>query len=204
MSNRSLKEWQLTVERMASHAAEQPYTDKEADDIIAFLYLGKHDPGPPGWTYEEAAAARAVTQPAKPASASVVVSKPKFRVSWRKSKATWVAKLMGHVAAALLACLVASGLVRKWIPRYFRSIHVVLAIGLFGALAIHASVYLCEYGAPGVLWLWFGIAASVLVALVEFGGLLRAKLGGAFIRVHSICGCAGLLLVLLHWFWIYL
>jgi hypothetical protein len=39
--------------------------------------------------------------------------------------------------------------------------------------------------------------------LVEFGGLMRRKLGASFIRLHSICGAVGLLLVLLHWFWIY-
>ena len=203
MSNRSLKEWQLTVERMSSYGVENPYTDEEVDEIVAFLYLGKHDPKPPGWTYEEPVAAGAETQPTTAAAASLPVAKPKFRVSWRKSKATGVAKFMGYVAAALMACMVASGLVRKRIRGSFASLHVVMAIGLFGALAIHVSVYLCEYGAPGVLWLWFGIAASLLVAIVEFGGLMRAKLGGAFIRIHSICGVVGLLLVLLHWFWIY-
>ena len=206
LSNRSLKEWQLTVERMASYGVEDPYTDEEADEIIAFLYIGKHDSKPPGYMngYEEPSTAAAASQPTTAAAtASVVSPKPKRHVSWRKSRALGVAKFMGYVAVALMACMVASGLARKWIPRNFSSIHVVMAIGLFGALSIHVSVYLCEYGAPGVLWLWFGIAASVLVGLVEFGGLMRARLGGKFIRLHSICGVVGLLLVLLHWFWIY-
>jgi len=207
LSNRSLKEWQLTVERMASYGVEDPYTDEEADEIIAYLYLGKHDPKPPGhmYGYEEPAAAVAATQPTTaPAMASVVPAKPKRQVSWRKSRALGVAKFMGYAATAIMALMVVSGLTRKWIPGEFSSIHMVLAIALFGALSIHVSVYLCEYGAPSVLWLWFGILASVLVGLVEFGGLMRAKLGGVFIRLHSICGVVGLLLVLLHWFWIYI
>ena len=207
LSNRSLKEWQLVVERMASYGAEEPYTDEEADEIIAFLYLGKHDPKPPGYMYEyeEPGAKSVASQPAPaPASAPAVPPKPKLRVSWRKSKATGVAKFMGYVAMVVMALMVATGLSRKTLKRNFSSIHTVLAIALFGALSIHVSVYLCEYGAPGVLWLWFGIAASVLIGLVEFGGLMRRKLGANFIRIHSICGVVGLVLVLLHWFWIYI
>ena len=207
LSNRSLKEWQLTVERMSSYGgSDDPYTDEEADEIIAFLYLGKHDPKPPGYMYgyEEPGAKPAASQPATaPASASASPPKPKIRVSWRKSKATGVAKFMGYVATAVMALMVVTGLTRKTLNRNFSSIHMVLAIALFGALSIHVSVYLCEYGAPSVLWLWFGIMASVLIGLVEFGGLMRRKLGGKFIRLHSICGAVGLLLVLLHWFWIY-
>jgi len=207
LSNRSLKEWQLVVERMASYGAEEPYTDEEADEIIAFLYLGKHDPKPPGdmYEYEEPGAQLVASQPATaPASAPAVPPKPKIRVSWRKSKATGVARFMGYAAAALMALMVASGLARKTLKRNFRSVHTVMAILLFGALSIHVSVYLCEYGAPSVLWLWFGILASLLIGLVEFGGLMRRKLGAKFIRIHSICGVVGFLLVLLHWFWIYI
>ena len=78
---------------------------------------------------------------------------------------------------------------------------MVLAIALFGALSIHVSVYLSEYGAPNVMWLWSGILASVLIGLVEFGGLIRAKLGGKFIKLHAICGVVGFVLVLVHWSW---
>ena len=208
LSNRSLKEWQLTVERMASYGVEDPYTEEEADDIITYLRLDKHDARPPGgmYDYEEPVGVPAATQPTTvPATASVVPAgpKPKRQVSWRKSRALGVAKFMGYAATAIMALMVASGLARKRIPGEFSSIHMVLAIALFGALSIHVSVYLCEYGAPSVLWLWFGILASVLIGLVEFGGLMRRKLGANFIRFHSICGAVGLLLVLLHWFWIY-
>ena len=206
LGNRSLKEWQLVVERMSSYGGSaDPYTDDEADEIVAFLYLGKHDPKPPGYMYEyeKPVVSPAESQPTTAAASALVVPKPKDRVSWRKSKATGVAKFMGYAATALMVLMVASGLARKRLRLNFSSLHVVMAICLFGALSIHVSVYLCEYGAPGVLWLWFGILASVLVGLVEFGGLMRARLGGRFIRLHSICGGAGLLLVLLHWFWIY-
>ncbi|MCP4376698.1 MAG: cytochrome c [bacterium] len=197
MSNRSLKEWQLTVERMADYGVEKPYTPEEIDDIVTFLYRGKHESPP---TEKPAVA----TQPTTSSVTASIVPRPKRQVSWQKPRSLGVAKFMGYLAVALMAGMVASGLVRKRIRRSFHGIHVVMAIGLFGALSIHVSVYLCEYGVQNVLWLWFGILASILVAVVEFGGLLRAKLGGSFVRIHSICGCVGLLLVLLHWFWIYI
>jgi hypothetical protein len=203
MSDRSLKEWGLTVERMASYGVEEPFTSEEIDDIVTFLYLGKHELKPPEPAHQQYKPAIA-SQPTTSIATASMVTRPKRQVSWRKPRSLGVAKFMGYVAVALMAGMVASGLGRKRIRRSFHGIHVVMAIGLFGALAIHVSVYLCEYGAPNVLWLWFGILASILVAVVEFGGLFRAKLGGAFIRIHSICGCVGLLLVLLHWFWIYL
>ena len=206
LSNRSLKEWQLTVERMSSYGgSDDPYTDEEADEIIAYLYLGKYEPPPVGELYGYQDPAPAATQPTtEPATASVVPAKPKRQVSWRKSRALGVAKFMGYAAMAIMVLMVVSGVARKWIPGNFGSLHMVLAIALFGALSIHVSVYLCEYGAPNVLWLWFGILASVLIGLVEFGGLMRRKLGANFVRIHSICGVAGFLLVLLHWFWIYI
>ena len=209
MSSRSLKEWQLTVERMASYGVENPYTDEEADTIIMFLSLGKHNPKPPGWMYnEEPVAAPAETQPTTaPAVATAAPPKLKLQIPWPKPRRTRIlglAKFMGYVATALMSLMVVTGLTRKTLKRNFSSIHMALAIALFGALAVHVSVYLAEYGAQNVSWLWFGILASVLVGLVEFGGLMRRKLGAKFIPLHSICGCVGLVLVLLHWFWIYI
>jgi hypothetical protein len=207
MSNRSLKEWQLTVERMASYGVEEPYTEEEADKIVAFLYLGKHDPKPPGsmYGYEDPNATPAASQPATaPAVATVSILKPEFREARPKARSRavlGVAKFMGYAATVVMALMVATGLMRKKFRANFGSIHMVLAIVLFGALSIHVSVYLAQYGAPNVLWLWFGILASILIGLVEFGGLMRRKLGANFIRAHSICGVVGLLLVVLHWAW---
>ena len=205
LGNRSLKEWQLVVERMSDYGGGDPYTDDEADEIIAYLYLEKYQPSTDDeqYQYGDPAVAPAATQPeTAPAIAAIAAPpKPKLRISWRKSKATGAAKFMGYAATALMALMVVIGLSRKTLRRNFKSIHMVLAISLFGALAIHVSVYLSEYGAPNVMWLWSGILASVLIGLVEFGGLLRPKLGVKFIRWHSICGVVGLVLVLVHWFW---
>ncbi len=206
LGTRSLKEWQLVVERMSSYGGDDPYTDEEADLIIAYLYSEKYEPAaedaipdandPP---------VAAVTDPVTPATATTAPApKEKIRISWRKSKATGIAKIMGYVAAAMMALMVLTGLLRMKLKRNFRPIHNALAIGLFGALAIHVSIYLCEYGTPSVLWLWFGIVAAILIAAVEFGGLLRNKLGAKFIRIHSICGVIAFVLVILHWVWIYM
>jgi hypothetical protein len=211
LGDRSLKEWQLVVERMATYGGEDPYTDEEADEIIAFLYLGKHEPLEPGELYEyekpkvvEVAATQPTTAPvtAPVVAGSMLAAKP--RISWKKSRSLGVAKFMGYAATAIMTLMVVTGLNRKTLKRNFSSIHMVLAIALFGALAIHVSVYLCEYGAPNVLWLWFGIISSVLIGVVEFGGLWRRKLGVKFIQIHSICGVVGFALVMLHWFWIYI
>jgi len=212
LGDRSLKEWQLVVERMATYggAEEDSYTDEEADEIIAYLYLGKHEEPEPGELYDyekpkevAVAATQPATQPATAPAVAAVAPKPKIRISWQKSRTLWLAKDMGYAATAIMALMVVTGLMRKTLKRNFSSIHMVLAILLFGALAIHVSVYLCEYGAPNVLWLWFGIIASALIGVVEFGGLWRRKLGVKFIKIHSICGVVGFVLVLLHWFWIY-
>ena len=205
MGDRSIKEWQLVVERMSSYGGANPYTDDEADDIITYLYSVKPDTSLAAadlYEYEQPSAASATDT--QPATAPAKASRPKFRVSWRKSKATGVAKIMGHFATALMALIIVSGLARKKLKANFMSVHIAMAILLFGALSIHVSVYLCEYGAPNVLWLWFGILAAVLIGLVEFGGLMRRRLGAKFIRWHSVCGVVGFVLVLLHWFWIYL
>ncbi|MBT3278368.1 MAG: hypothetical protein HN909_07845 [Phycisphaerales bacterium] len=207
MSNRSLKEWQLVIERMKEYGGDDLYTDDEAAQIATFLYSAKHhplmkldqvipitddEPVTPDLAGEETHA--------KPEEKP----KPEIIMSWRKSKATGVAKFMAYVAFGAMALLVLSGLARKTLKRNFRPIHTVLAITLFGALAIHASVYLCEYGVPSVLWLWFGIIASVVIALGEFGGLVRGKLGRKFVPIHATCGVVGFVLVVLHWLWIYM
>jgi len=209
MSDRSLKEWQLTVERMATYGGEEPYTDEEADKIIAFLYLGKHEPlmNQDMYAYDKPDPGPDTQPTTGPALSATTKPRPRMSMRdlkatfWRKSKALYVAKVMGYIATGLMAVLVVSGLTRKTLKRNFLNIHRAMAIALFGAFSVHISIYLCEYGVPSVLWLWFGIIASVLIGLVEFGGLIKHKLGGKFIKLHSICGAVGLILVVLHWFW---
>ncbi len=205
LGSRSLKEWQLVVERMSNYGTGEEYTDEEADQIIAFLYGETHQSKLTTGQSETAIPVTTSNPPAPAVAASAAATpEPKLRISWRKSKATGVARIMGYVAMGIMGLMVLTGLARTKLKRNFRPVHTVLAIALFGALSIHVSVYLCEYGTPNVLWLWFGIAAAVLIGLVEFGGLVRAKLGVKFIRIHSICGIIGFVLVLLHWLWIYL
>ena len=205
LGDRSLKEWQLVVERMSSYGGADPYTEEEADEIIAYLYFEKPEPDYSGnmYQYGQEPAPAADTQPTTQPTTAPAVAAPKRQrqVSWKKSKTLGTAKFMGYGATAVMALMVVSGLTRKKLKRNFGSIHMALAIALFGALSIHVSVYLSEYGAPNVLWLWFGILASVLIGLVEFGGLMRARLGVKFIKLHSICGAVGLVLVVLHWVW---
>ena len=204
LGSRSLKEWQLIVERMASYGGADPYSDEEGDTIIAYLYgeTYKSQNDPPTYQYGVDDVTPATTQPDTQPAATTQPVKPKIRISWKKSKTLWIAKDMGYIATAILVLMIGTGLARKKLKRNFKRIHTVLAILLFGSLAIHVAVYLCEYGAPSKMWLWSGILASILIGLVEFGGLMRARLGVVkFIKLHSICGVVGLVLVLVHWFW---
>ena len=119
-------------------------------------------------------------------------------------KATGPAKIMGYIAVAILAVMVITGIFRKKIGPSFRRIHGVLAFTFCGLLTVHAVVFLAEYGAPGVLWLWFGIIAAVILAAGELAALLRLQNHKLFVRLHIVAGVSGLILTAAHWVWIYI
>ena len=204
MADRSLKAWQLTVKRMQDHCYDQdPFTDAEADRITRYLAAhpfeeGHYKPraaGPRGTTGPTTAAAGQTTRP------SAAAMGPPRR---SPAKATLLAKVMGYVAAAALAVMIATGVVRRRIPKVFRKAHGALAFVFCGALTVHASVFLAEYGAPAVLWLWCGIIATVILLASELTGLLRLQNRKLFIRMHISAALIGLALTAVHWVWIYI
>ncbi len=123
---------------------------------------------------------------------------------WRASRASGVAKVMGYVAALVLVGAVGTGLMRSRIGRNFRQVHILLANLLFASMAIHGSVFLAEYGLRSVFWYYAGIASVAVILGNEFGGLLKPLIGKAFVKVHAGAAITGLVLLAIHWVWIYI
>jgi hypothetical protein len=69
---------------------------------------------------------------------------------------------------------------------------------------LHVLINLQEYGAPPVLWLWFGVIAFFAVVLSYATGYLRTSSRALFQAVHYGLGVFSIALVLLHWAWAWL
>lgn len=111
---------------------------------------------------------------------------------------------MGYLAVALVGVMLGLGAARRRVGRHFRRLHLVMGGALFFAAAIHSGVFLAEYGAPPVTWLWFGVAAMALVVATEVHGIARPRLGKRFLPVHVLASVACLVFTVLHWVWFYL
>lgn len=223
--DRSVKSWDLTIARMRDYAAgtEQDFSRAEGRRLAA--YLASNPSHLKAFTGFDYSAGEDTTPEAEPVSAAdetsesattnnAAASQPAaagtrrpagFRrvVVRAPSRATGVAKKTGYLAVAALVVLLLTGLIRKRIRTLFRPIHAASALVLFICLSVHGIVYLAEYGAPGVTWLWFGIISLLVLAAAETVGLFRRHLTRLFIPIHAAGGVIGLLLAVLHWVWIY-
>jgi hypothetical protein len=218
---RDIKLWDLTVYRMQSYAhdAGMEFTDEEADQIVTVLATA-----PPEIFGEQAvvesedepspAAAppiKSAAPPETPRPTSTPPGRPAPRANRPMgvvrasglSRALAPAKWMGYLAMGCAVLLAFTGFVRRRMGRTFRPVHHGLALALFVATAIHAIIYLSEFGAPWVSWLWMGILATLVLVFTELVGMVRGRLKRWFLRLHIVGGLAGLVLVLLHWVWIY-
>lgn len=150
------------------------------------------------------------TQPAPSAAAALTTLTATTRPVRRpvrmrsRGKATGIAKTTGYVAVGVLVAMILAGLTRRKLGKAFRKLHVVLAFALCACTAIHVAVFLVEYGTPAVLWLWFGIAATAILAATQLSGMLRPGGGKTFLRLHIAGAVATLALTVLHWVWFYL
>ena len=209
LSDRSLKAWQLTVKRMQSYHydAAESFTDKEGDAIAKYLAANPFSDAayrPRATPVAGAVGTVVATQPASaPAPVRMTVAAPPLGPR-SPARATFLAKVMGYIAAGVLLAMVVTGLARRRIGPIFRKIHGVLAFVFCGSLTVHAAVFLAEYGAPGVLWLWFGIIATIILLSSEFTGLLKLQNRKLFVKAHIAAGVTGLVLTALHWVWIYI
>lgn len=223
LAERSEKAWELLVKRMQSYYYdESAFSDAEARIMVKYLAshpysdadyrpLAFPPPGPIG----EGGPAGPASQPATtsapvgpdnppPTEAEQAAKAKLASLTVSPAKATGLAKVMGYIAAGALGLMVATGLMRRRIGVVFRKTHGVLAFIFCGALTVHAAVFLAEYGAPGVVWLWFGIIATVILLSSEFTGLLHLKNRKLFVKFHIAAGVVGLTLTAAHWVWIYI
>jgi len=75
--------------------------------------------------------------------------------------------------------------------------------GLFLSMLPHVLVYLRKYGMPPLAWFIFGVVAFAVLAMSEMQGIIRKSFGPFFLRVHIVSAYTALILVVLHWAWIY-
>jgi hypothetical protein len=156
-------------------------------------------PAPAASTQPTPVATTSLTTPATPTRpARPLARRPK------RNKATGIAKTTGYVAVGVLGAMILAGLTRRKLGKAFRKLHVLLAFVLCGCTAIHVAVFLVEYGTPAVLWLWFGIAATAILAATQLSGMFRPGGGRTFLRLHIAGAVATLALTVLHWVWFYL
>jgi len=196
----------------AEPAEEEPSSDAKGTESAAEPGEPADAQSPPDeLSTEPAVVTLAITDPGgrdrskpSPGEIAAMAKLEELRLKPQPPKANWPAKLMGYVATAVLALMVVTGLMRRKLGRVFLKTHSVLAFIFCGALAVHAVVFLAEYGVPSVLWYWFGIIATVLLLSSEFTGLLHLKNRKLFVRYHTVAGVAGLLLTAAHWAWIYI
>jgi hypothetical protein len=102
---------------------------------------------------------------------------------------------------ACLAVLVATGAGRRVLKRRFRPVHRAAGFTLLALVALHAVIYFFEYGTPPVLWLWYGIGATLLVAAAFITGFWRKQLKLNYRAVHYGLGGFAAGLAGLHWIW---
>ena len=206
LSDRSKKAWQLTVKRMQdNYYSDDAFTDKQADRIVAYLAANPYEEG----AYKPRAPIPAATT--QPTSAPSTTSAPTTRRTTAAppppprspAKATLLAKGMGYVSVGILAVLIVTGFFRKKLGPTFRKLHGVMALTLCACLAIHVSVFLVEYGAPSVLWLWFGIIATLVIIAGQLSGMTRSQNRRVFLMIHIPAAVIGLVGTILHWIWIY-
>lgn len=205
-SDRTAKDWELTVDRMRSYAqnSESQFSDSEAARIVQVLaHYPENKPlsdwldqEPPATPVPEAAVATVPPAPAHPVPALATSSKPHWILR--------TSRVLGDVALALLAAMVFSGLLRKPLGRHFRPVHAGTAILLAVTALVHSIVFVAKHGLPNILWFWFGLVAMLVILGAIAGGYLRRQWKGTWFRFHKAAAIVGLLLVLLHWVWFYL
>lgn len=211
---RSEKSWELTVYRMQGYAEDQGigFSNDQADRIVAFLATEPPEifgePAPEEEPEDESSDANDAGAGAARGESGRLRRQAAARGAPAgfapPSRATAIARVAGYASVALGGLLAVTGMLRRPMKRAFRPVHRGLAIGLLVGVALHAAIYLSEYGAPPVSWLWLGLASSVVLGAAELAGATRVPLRKWFIRLHVPAGVAGMGLALLHWVWAYL
>jgi len=217
------KQWQLTVARMRNYSE---MTDDEADLITDYLsstkfleeyfpdeykskeeeiVVVKADPGKEKVMVETETVVEVAQVAPIPPDQELAVLRKKYNVKriWDPSRAFLkMARYVGYVSVFCLIMLAVSGLSRRKLKRNFKYVHRTFAYLLLLAVAIHVTIYLFKFGTPAVLWLWFGIAASLTLIFSESSGELRKRFKlRTFKLIHFSAGLICILGAILHWIW---
>lgn len=211
-SDRTAKDWELTIGRMRSYAqnSDSQFSDSEAARIVQVLAHYPENKSLSDWLDQEppppAPVPETATATPPPAIIPAVSAHPVPALT-TSSKPHWIlraSRILGDVALALLVVMVFSGLLRKPLGRHFRPVHAGTAILLAVTALVHSVVFVAKHGLPNILWFWFGLVAMLVILGAIAGGYLRRQWKGTWFRFHKAAAIVGLLLVLLHWVWFYL
>ncbi len=215
---RSEKGWELTVFNMQDRGN---FSDEEAYKIIEYLSGGTFDRDyfPEDLEDEkvdETIAVASAPPPVSPTKAQRIAKARKrlqkqieesntLKRYWNPSKSVLKgARLLGYTAIISLALLAVTGYREKKMGSSFKPAHRVLSAILFLSIAVHAVIYIFKYGTPAVIWLWYGIAALIILTASFVLGYARKRLRINFRAVHYGLGALGAGLSILHWIWAWL
>ncbi|HOD83943.1 MAG: hypothetical protein BWX88_01809 [Planctomycetes bacterium ADurb.Bin126] len=190
----------IELDHVTLPTSEPPAAD--ASQVQPIAVQGQAAPAPS--SQPTVATSGAASAPASAAARAAPVKLPPLPppplpmalLSWAKST--------GYVALAILAALVFTGVTRRQIGRAFPRLHVSLAAMLALCAVFHSVVFVWRYGAPHILWFWFGLIALGVVVAALLGGAYRRRMHGLLFRLHKAAALVALCLTLLHWVWYYL
>ena len=160
--SRSREEWQAIVTRMREHARETDtaIARETAETIVAFLARGDAAPGvspsAPGHTHAEE----------------------------HGRGAGELGEALGITTAALVLCMIASGLLRRKLRRRFGPLHAAMAVLLAAAVLAHGTILYLHTGFPRSLWHLSGSAGLLALLATAGAGLLRRRLRRRFLKLH--------------------
>lgn len=224
--DRSEKSWQLTVYRMQGYGS---FSDADAKVVIKYLAEGNIDrdygedtedrvqEGTDKGLGENLPSVSAeMDEPSRPVHSGQPVettAEPLLRAGvnyrfprrWNSGPAYIRAgHASAYLAAFALAALALSGVGRSRLGAMFRPVHRAAAFTMLVVVSGHALVFYFKYGAPPVLWLWYGIFAIMAVLASFVTGFWRHRLHVHYRAVHCGLGAFAAGFVALHWIWAWL
>ena len=195
------KIWELTVERMSNYS---PLTDQEIRDVAAYMASGNFEQE----YFPERLAAEEPASSTMPMSIDSLKKKLGITSTWKPSFKTLMrARHLGHLSFLMLIVLIITGYIQSRIKPFFSIVHRIAGYVMILAVAAHAAIFLFKFGAPPVLWFWFGIIASIALIISEITGEIRRfspTIKTYFVHTHYVAGWVCLIASVLHWVWVWI
>jgi len=207
------KLWELTVERMRSYSE---LTDSEVYDVANYLAQGRFEKDffPERFKDDEPDQIVPQAEPEIPVVATAGVNletlKKAYNVQqfWNPSSGyLLLARHLGYLSLVMLIIMAATSCIKQRIEQYFTVVHRSAAYIMIASVITHTTIYLFKFGAPSVLWLWFGILSAATLIISELSGEARQHFSFVkkyFVHIHHTAGWLCLVGVILHWIWAWL